>query len=736
MASPNKPDSNQPVDDDIYYDANSSPQQPRQPTPNEQDTPMAETAYPPLPPPPPAQPSNIPRVVPQELLDQVSTEELEAFLARRRGIQMVPATLPQSAVPQPAFPQPVSSQPVIPRQQPQVQPAQTQLMPTPNLGSGNAGPPNSKYTCPNCQRRGHPLRECPGPPDRFGYIPGCPKCHKLDHTLAQCPKGFTLQDVFHYIFSSRRNNFPMIWDTDLLDPEMGPFLNEAQPWTQGFAMQRMRAHLARDWDWHPEGTVPDPAWNLKDAKPPQIHPQAPAKVSRFTPAEMQEWKERRLETARRRNEVDRFSRPSGQHAGGRSSSGFPGPARNQPGGQRARGPDPLRRVDNNRRPRVGKPVKPSKPRATDNVVSKSVDTLGAQPSRTTTASIGGASMEPTERAQLGNRVYERRSPSPEEIVENPRRNRAASPQGSMLDNPRGNRAASPTASQCDPRSNRRPASPTASQYDPRRGRRAASPAASHYDPRGNRRAASPTRSQFDDPRDRRARSSASSQYDDPRRGRRSASPAATRFDDPRGGRRAASPQRSRHDDPRGGGGGSRDNTRTQSNRRRSSPHGRILDDRRANRAASPQASRLDLRGNNRAPSPQHSRYGRPRGGERSRNDTSSHSYSRRSSPHSPFLDDPRRTESEDCQNCKQPGHHHTRCPKNPRKTAPTRAATQTERSFDTRVNRLPVPADRRTRPEGLCFNCMNPNHAWRECPVPCTICGQKGHGRHHCTKRN
>ena len=86
----------------------------------------------------------------------------------------------------------------------------------------------------------------------------------------------------------------MIWDTDLLDPEMATFLSEAQPWTQGFARQQMAQHLARDWDWHKEGTVPDPAWNLNEWKPPQINPQAPAKVTSFTYAEMREWKERRL----------------------------------------------------------------------------------------------------------------------------------------------------------------------------------------------------------------------------------------------------------------------------------------------------------------------------------------------------------------------------------------------------------------------------------------------------------
>jgi hypothetical protein len=720
------PDSNQPVDDEIYYDANSSPRQPRQPaTPNEQDTPMAETAYPPLPPPPPAQPSNIPRVAPQELLDQVSTEGLEALLARRRGPQMVPATLPPSA-----FLQPTAPQPVIPRQQPQVQPAQTQLMPTPNLGSGSAGPPNSKYTCPNCQRRGHPLRECPGPPDRFGYIPGCPKCHKLDHTLAQCPKGFTLQDVFHYIFSSRRNNFPVIWDTDLLDPEMATFLSEAQPWTQGFARQQMGQHLARDWDWHPEGTVTDPAWaswNLNDRIPPQIHPQAPAKVSSFTYAEMQEWKQRRLETARRRNEVDRFSRPSGQHADGRSSSGFPGPARNQPGGQRARGPDPLRRVNNSSRPRVSRP---GNPRGADNVASKLADILGEQVRRTTTASIGGGSEDPTEWgtewAQLGNQARDfSRSSSRVGVWGGSPGYRAASPQRSMLDGPRSNRrAASPTRSQLDNPRGRRARSPTGSQYDdPRPARRSASPADTRFDdPRGGRIAASPQRSMLDSHRGN----------------HRAASPQHSRFDnrDNRGNRRAPSSQDFRHDDLHGGGSGSRDSTRSQSNRRRSSPRGRILDDRHANRAASPQASRLDLRGNNRASIPQHSRYGSPRGGGRSRNDTRSDSHRRRPSPHGSILGDPRRTEPEDCQNCKQPGHHHTRCPQNPRKTAPTRAATQIERSFDTRVNRLSVPADRRTRPEGLCFNCMNPNHAWRECPFPCAICGQYGHGRQHCTKRN
>ena len=62
-------------------------------------------------------------------------------------------------------------------------------------------------------------------------------------------------------------------------------------------------------------------------------------------------------------------------------------------------------------------------------------------------------------------------------------------------------------------------------------------------------------------------------------------------------------------------------------------------------------------------STQSSRQEDPRGGGGgSRDNNRSHSYCRRSSPHSPFLDNPRRTEIEDCQNCKQPGRHHTRCP--------------------------------------------------------------------------
>ena len=718
MASPNEPNPNLPVDDEIDYDARGSQPLTQPAAPNEQDTPMAETAYPPLPPSPPAQPSNIPQVG-HDMLDQASAKVLET-LAQRLGL---PLSTLQQAMQQPAFPQPVVSQPVFLRQQPQVQTAQTQHTPTP----GTAGPLDSIYTCPNCKRRGHPLRECPGPPDRFGYIPGCPKCHKLDHTLAQCPKGFTIQDVFHYIFFSRRNNFPMIWDTDLLDPEMATFLSEAQPWTQGFARQQMAQHLARDWDWHPEGTVPDPAWHLNQPLPAQIHPQAPAKVTSFTPEEMQQWKQRRLENARRKKEVDRFSRPSGQHAGGRSSSGFPGPARNQPGGKRERGPDPLRRVDNNRRPRVGKPGKLSKPSATGNAESKLVDILGNTIKLIATASIGGGSGDPTEWgtewAQLGNQSRDfSRSSSREGVWGGSPGYRAASPQRSMLDGPRSNRrAASPTRSQFDNPRGRRARSPTCSQYDdPRPARRSASPADNRFDnPRGGRIAASPQRSMLDSHRGN----------------HRAASPQHSRFDnrDNRGNRRAPSSQDFRHDDLRGRGSGSRDNTRSQSNRRRSSPHGRILDG-RANRAASPQASRLDLRGNNRAPSPQNSRYGSPRGEGRSRDVTRSDSHRRRPSPHSAVLDDP--TESEDCQNCKQQGHHHTRCPQNTRKTAPTREATQIERSFDTRVNRLPVPADRRTRPEGLCFNCMIPNHEWRECPFPCVICDQHGHGRQHCTKRN
>jgi hypothetical protein len=67
---------------------------------------------------------------------------------------------------------------------------------------------------------------------------------------------------------------------------------------------------------------------------------------------------------------------------------------------------------------------------------------------------------------------------------------------------------------------------------------------------------------------------------------------------------------------------------------------------------------------------------------------------------------------------------------------PTRAATQVQQSFNTRVNRDPVPADRRTRPEGVCFNCWRQDHVWRNCPFPCSICGHSGHGRQHCTKRN
>jgi hypothetical protein len=654
MASPKKPNPNLPVDDEIDLNANSSPQPPAQPAaPNEEDTPMAETSNPPLPPPPPAQPSNIPQVG-QDVLSQLSMEDL-ATVAQRQGLPVPPSTFLQQAVPQPAYPQPVVSQPVvsqpvISRQQPQAQTGQTQHMPMP----GTAGPPNSIYTCPNCQRRGHPLRECPGPPDRFGYIPGCPKCHKLDHTLAQCPKGFTLQDVFHYIFSSRRNNFPMIWDTDLLAPEMATFLSEAQPWTQGFARQQMAQHLARDWDWHPEGIVPDPAWdswNLNDRIPPQIHPQAPAKVSSFTPAEMREWKECRLETARRKNEVDRVSGPSGQHAGGRASSGFRGPARNQPGGQRARGPDPLRRVNNNRRPRVGKPGKPSKPRATDNAESKLLDKFCDTIKLIATTSNVGGSQDPRARSLVHERSLPSRSLSPETVV----------------DNPRGNRAASPAASQYG---DRRVPSWLASRYDDLATfARPASPTGAH-DLRGVRRAPSLTRSRFDDP-GRRAPSPARSRYDDP--GRRSASPARSRYDDP--GRRSASPTGSRFGDP----------------------------GHRAPRAP-------EHRGGRRPPSPTGSRFGDP--GHRTPSPTGSR------------FDDP--------------GYTAPRAsgPQPQRILGPTRAATQVEQSFNTRVNRDPVPADRRTRPEGVCFNCWRQDHVWRNCPFPCSICGHSGHGRQHCTKRN
>ena len=480
------------------------------------------------------------------------------------------------------------------------------------------------------------------------------------------------------------------------------------------------------------------------------------------------------ETARRKDEVDRVSRPSGQRAGGRASSGFRGPVRNQPGGKRARGPDPLRRVNNSSRPRVDKPGRPSKPRATDNAESKLLDMLGDTIKVIATTSNVGGSQDPRARNLVHERSLPSRTPSPETVVDNPRGNRAASPAASQYDLVGDRRVPGWLASQYDdPATFRRPASPsgahdlrggrgapslTRSRFDdpgrrdpsPARsryndlGRRSASPTGSRFDdpghrsprasgslePRGSRRAPSPTRSRFDDPGYRAPRAS------EPRGGRRPPSPTGSRFDDTRGGRVAASPQRSkldsrrgnhraaspqhsrfdnrdnrgnrrapssqdfRHDDLRGGGSGSRDNTRSQSNRRRSSPHGRILDV-RANRAASPQASRLDLRGNNRAPSPQNSRYGSPRGGGRSRDVTRSDSHRRRPSPHSAVLDDPRRTVSEDCQNCKQPGHHHTRCPQNQRTTAPTHAVAQIEQSFDTRVNHLPVPANRRTRPEGV-----------------------------------
>lgn len=119
--------------------------------------------------------------------------------------------------------------------------------------------------CANCNL-GHLLRECPGPTDSTGRLPGCGKCNTLEHTLVECPKKLLKSDVRFFVFKSRHNKAPVYWDEDLKDPSVQGFLLDNQPWTAEFSLTQPTPPFSK------AGSIVDLTWTwLLETIPLQIH---------------------------------------------------------------------------------------------------------------------------------------------------------------------------------------------------------------------------------------------------------------------------------------------------------------------------------------------------------------------------------------------------------------------------------------------------------------------------------
>ncbi|KAL2065359.1 hypothetical protein VTL71DRAFT_3029 [Oculimacula yallundae] len=149
--------------------------------------------------------------------------------------------------------------------------------PPPPTGAPPAQTPAPKKDCPNCGGQ-HSLANCLGPIDAYGYIHGCGKCNTLQHNLANCHRGLKASEVRHFVFKARDGKAPVIWDTDLLDPEYpADWLDRHRPWTRDFAIRQRRAcdnifsqdidHRVRDTTWQQHGFD-------RNLIGPQIHPTA------------------------------------------------------------------------------------------------------------------------------------------------------------------------------------------------------------------------------------------------------------------------------------------------------------------------------------------------------------------------------------------------------------------------------------------------------------------------------
>jgi len=132
--------------------------------------------------------------------------------------------------------------------------------------------------CGNCDLRGHWLKQCYGPANRYGFIPGCPHCNVTTHILEECTSydPTTDEDRLCWFMDFVRKDMPPLECS--IDPDQHTLARPGQkhahdrPWSTDYTLQYAKDH-PEYWKTHEYNTDPknmikleaDPCWDNDDS---------------------------------------------------------------------------------------------------------------------------------------------------------------------------------------------------------------------------------------------------------------------------------------------------------------------------------------------------------------------------------------------------------------------------------------------------------------------------------------
>ncbi|KAI0851680.1 hypothetical protein F5Y00DRAFT_215105 [Daldinia vernicosa] len=98
-------------------------------------------------------------------------------------------------------------------------------------------PPHDLRRCGNCDRVGHDLSICVGPPGFDGALHGCPCCNTTAHLFDNCPRASLMDDnlKYHYLVLLRGRRAPISTRQDYLGMAASRGPSEFYPWTRAYA---------------------------------------------------------------------------------------------------------------------------------------------------------------------------------------------------------------------------------------------------------------------------------------------------------------------------------------------------------------------------------------------------------------------------------------------------------------------------------------------------------------------
>ncbi|ESZ95109.1 hypothetical protein SBOR_4506 [Sclerotinia borealis F-4128] len=147
------------------------------------------------------------------------------------------------------------------------------LLGTPHINNGNHDA-RAQMLCGNCYMKGHLLKTCVAPVDKFGFISGCPLCNTKTHLYEHCFKPGNYKPISRsFLLVNRFNCPPIRWAQDFRNVD-GFWTKPERPWTCEFSLKQAgKFMISYDERGRSECGTRDPAWYNPETIPSQAYPE-------------------------------------------------------------------------------------------------------------------------------------------------------------------------------------------------------------------------------------------------------------------------------------------------------------------------------------------------------------------------------------------------------------------------------------------------------------------------------